>query len=112
MLRISMSSLGRSFATRMRAQEVVTVIWEQVQAERQEELVLDFSNVSVISGSFADEFVGALQKRCRVRRGSVHKIQIQNANPFVGKIIKAILTRRESSKACPIEQQNEAMVFA
>lgn len=56
-VRVCMKDWGQSLATRARAIEIVNSVAGAPGHTNRVDLVFDFSDVAVVSGSFADEFV-------------------------------------------------------
>lgn len=63
----SLSEYGRSFATRPRGADVASSLADAARALGDSHLTVSFKGVSVISGSFADEFVLRLAAKAWIR---------------------------------------------
>ena len=64
----SLSEYGRSFATRQRGAQIAAQLTADARLRHESDLTVSFLGVSVISGSFADEFISRLAAKTRVRR--------------------------------------------
>ena len=98
----SFSKYGRSFATRPRAAEVASLLAAEVRSRGDSDLTASFQGVSVLSGSFADEFIrrlaaGAHTKRisfsdmnagvaARVRWAIDHSRKVSERRGFAGRL--------------------------
>lgn len=64
-------------------------------------IVIDFSGISVVSSSFADEFIGKLVAQLGFISFN-RRFQLSNMNPFIGAIIdRAVVQRLASSGTAP-----------
>lgn len=74
----SLSKYGKSFATRPRGSEVAVALAGAARANGASDLTVSFHGVSVIAGSFADEFVRRL-----IAEAGVGQISFSEMNPAV-----------------------------
>jgi anti-anti-sigma regulatory factor len=93
-LLFSLREFGSAFATRGRGAE----LREAVLAKSADEpvVILDFTDVTNVSYSFADEFVGKLSSA----DPDSSKIELVNMAPSVGQIVLRARERRTSIVAC------------
>ena len=99
----SLSEYGRSFATRPRGMEVAAALADAARASGASDLTVSFQGVSVISGSFADEFIRRLAAHTWIRQ-----ISFSGMNPDVATRIRwaiehsrKISARREGAGRLP-----------
>ena len=96
-MRFAMAARGSVFSTRDRAIRVLAEL-EQAEArseEHEQELILDFTDVTHVSDSFADKFVGTVASQRR--SAGLPDPQIEGTIPFVKKVIDRTLELRELS---------------
>jgi anti-anti-sigma regulatory factor len=93
-MRFAMADRGSVFSTRDRAIRVLAELeHEEAIAADRRHLILDFANVSHVSDSFADEFVGTVVSQRR--SVGLPDPRIEGTIPFVKKVIDRTLELRE-----------------
>lgn len=94
-MRFTMAQRGSVFCTPERAIRLLTEL-ERAEAGRRRdpELVLDFSDVTRVSPSFANGFVGAVIDKRRAL--DLPDPELDGTSPFVKKVIDRALSERES----------------
>jgi anti-anti-sigma regulatory factor len=85
-VRISLSQYGTSFATRGRGEELREQVL--VDAQRDDEVVVDLTGVEHVSYSFADEFLAKLHTTDSVR------VVVEGAAPNVARTVSDAINRR------------------
>ena len=83
MMNASLSKYGRSFATRPRGSEVAAALADAARDNGASDLTVSFLGVSVISGSFAGEFVRRLAAEAWIEH-----ITFADMDPAVGARIR------------------------
>lgn len=64
-MNVILSEYGKSFATRPRGAEVASLLVDGINSRGDSHLMVNFEGVSVVSGSFADEFIRRLASNAR-----------------------------------------------
>ena len=77
-MNVILSEYGKSFATRPRGAEVASLLVDGVHSRGESSLTVSFQGVSVVSGSFADEFIRGLASNTRMTQ-----IHFSRMNPDV-----------------------------
>lgn len=92
-MRFSMADRGSVFSTRDRSILVLAELErEEAASPGDDELILDFSDVTNISNSFADGFVGVIASRRRsLGLPDPHLVEME---PFVQTVIERMLRLR------------------
>ena len=65
-MKVMLSEYGKSFATRPRGAEVASLLVDGARSRGDSSLTVSFRGVSVVSGSFADEFIRRLASNARM----------------------------------------------
>ncbi|HMJ34951.1 MAG TPA: DUF4325 domain-containing protein [Baekduia sp.] len=88
-VRFSLNEFSRTFATRERAAELRELLIDRVADDRR--VVVDFTDVTNVSYSFADEFLGKLSADGDIR------VAWENLAPSVAQTVERAVDRRAGS---------------
>ena len=83
-MRIEFSHIGKQLSTRVAGASVRNTIISSI--EKNEKVIFDFSNVEIVSNSFADECFAKLMIDFDLPRIKAHTT-FQNASPFIKAVI-------------------------
>ena len=91
-----LSNQGTSFATRNRADEIAQGLWDVLDTNKSQKLIVDFTGVRVITPSFASAFIEQLCSLLKRPDFNAESVTIRGDSPLVRDRFQQILEQHLS----------------